>query len=136
VALRRKEHFASRAAALANFAGKPPFASFTPDALQLYVEHGFVDAPGGGVTLACRREDEAATYHDAVPANARARLPEMRLPVHVAVGGLSTHVAPAGFAEAVALLPDATFEIMDGVGHFGPFEDPPLVAASIIAALG
>jgi len=136
VAMRRKDRFASRQDALANFAAKPPFASFAPEALRLYVEHGFLDEPDGSVTLACRREDEAATYHEAVPANARARMPAMRLPVHVAVGALSTHFPPAAFAEAVALLPDGTLEVLGGVGHFGPFEDPPLVAASITAALG
>lgn len=46
LALRRRRRFASREAALASFAGKPPFSSFQPDALRAYVFHGLRDAPG------------------------------------------------------------------------------------------
>lgn len=46
LALRRRRRFASREAALASFAGKPPFSSFQPDVLRAYVFHGLRDAPG------------------------------------------------------------------------------------------
>jgi pimeloyl-ACP methyl ester carboxylesterase len=134
-ALRRRDRFASRDDALRNFAGKPPFDRFTPDALRLYVDHGFVDDPEGGVVLACRREDEAATYAGSVPADPRRRLGELHLSVHVACGGRSDHLSPGAMADAVRLLPAGELEVITGLGHFGPFEDPPRVARSITAAL-
>ena len=42
-ASRRREAFASRAAAAATFASKPPMRGFHRGALEAYVEHGFVD---------------------------------------------------------------------------------------------
>ncbi len=135
-ARRRRDRFDTRADALGNFSAKPPFDRFTSDALRLYVEYGLVDDPAGGVTLACRREDEAATYVGAVPADARSRLPDVRAPVRVVGGEISNHLSPGAMAEAVALLPDGELEIMSGLGHFGPFEDPRRIAASIRAALG
>jgi pimeloyl-ACP methyl ester carboxylesterase len=135
-ALRRRDAFASRAEAVRNFAGRVPFDAFTPETLRLYVEYGFVDAPGGGVTLACRREDEAATYQHAMTADARSRMPEVRPPTHVVLGERSSHFPHETLAAAVDLLPDGELEVMPGVGHFGPMEDPSRVAASISAALG
>ena len=135
-ALRRRDRFASRDEALRNFATKPPFDTFTPDALRLYVDYGFVDEPTGGVALACRREDEAASYAGSIPADPRSRLGEVTVPVHVACGQRSDHLSPGTMADATRLLPHGDLEIMAGVGHFGPFEDPPRVARSIIAALG
>lgn len=134
-ALRRRERFPTRDNALRNFAGKPPFDAFTPEALRLYVDYGFVDGPDGDVMLACRREDEAATYAGSVPADPRSRLREVHVPAHVACGGRGDHQSPVTMAAAVGLLPDGELEIMSGLGHFGPFEDPPRVARSIIAAL-
>jgi pimeloyl-ACP methyl ester carboxylesterase len=134
-ALRRRDRFASRDDARRNFAAKPPFDGFTPDALRLYVEYGFVDGPDGDVVLACRREDEAASYAGSVAADPRSRLGEVHLPVHVACGERSDHLSPGSMADAVRLLRDGDLEIIDGLGHFGPFEDPARVARSIIAAL-
>jgi pimeloyl-ACP methyl ester carboxylesterase len=135
-ALRRRDHFASRKAAYRNFASKQPFASFTPEALSIYVEHGFADAPDGGVTLACSREDEAAMYANAMAPGAFERLPEVEIPVHIACGRDSTHFTEDVLGEVTARLPDASLEVVDGLGHFGPFEAPERVAASIRAALG
>jgi pimeloyl-ACP methyl ester carboxylesterase len=134
-ALRRRDRFASRDDARRNFNGKPPFDCFTPNALNLYVDHGFIDDPGGGVVLACRREDEAATYAGSVPANPRGRLGEVHVPVHVACGERGDHLSPGTMGDAVRLLPDGELEIISGVGHFGPFEDPAGIARSITAAL-
>ncbi|MHB8464360.1 MAG: alpha/beta fold hydrolase [Acidimicrobiales bacterium] len=135
-ALRRRDHFASRRAASTNFATKPPFSTFTPEALQLYVDHGFVDAPDGGVTLACRREDEAAMYSNAFTADAFERLADVQIEIHLVCGGDTTHFPEARLVSVVAQLPHATLEVIEGVGHFGPFEAPDRVASSILAAFG
>ena len=128
---RRKAWFESRQAAYDNFAAQPPFDQFAPDALQAYLDFGFADDPSGGVTLACRPEDEAATYDCAPRSGIWDRLGEITVPVHGIRGATSDH-PPAGLLDRVAaLIPRATTETMAGLGHFGPLEDPRRVADSI-----
>jgi pimeloyl-ACP methyl ester carboxylesterase len=135
-ALRRRDRFPSRADARRRLAAKPPFDTFTAEAVDLYVAYGLVDDPDGGVTLACRREDEARTYEGAVAADPRRRLPEVRIESHVAAGTGRSDARPPALSEATALLPRGRFVPLDGLSHFGPFEDPAAIAASIVAALG
>jgi pimeloyl-ACP methyl ester carboxylesterase len=135
-ALRRRDHFASREDARSRLAAKPPFDTFTAEALDLYVDHGLVPSPRGGVTLACRREDEAATYEGGVTADPRRRLAEVGVPALVAAGTGRGEARPPGLEDVVALLPQGRFERLDGLSHFGPFEAPGTVAASIRGAFG
>jgi pimeloyl-ACP methyl ester carboxylesterase len=133
-ALKRRRRFDSRQAAIDNFASKPPFDVFTPDALALYVGHGFVDDPEGGVTLACRPEDEAATYDAAITPDAWDHLPAVEVPVRLACGGVSSHLPAPTLGGVAARLPKGELEVMEGLGHFAPFESPGRVAVSIRAA--
>jgi pimeloyl-ACP methyl ester carboxylesterase len=129
---RRKATFGSRQAAYDNYAAKPPFDRFAPEALRAYVDHGFVDHPTGAVSLACRPDDEAATYECSGSSGVWDRLGEITAPVHGVKGAVSDH-PPAGLLERVAeRIPGATTETMPGLGHFGPFEDPRRVAGSIL----
>ncbi len=129
-ALKRRAWFESRDAAYANYASKPPFDAFAPEALHAYVDHGFVETPEGGVTLACRVEDEAAMYRNAA-SGAFEVLPSVQAPVHVVCGGPVTHFPAEQLQVAVDRLPRGELEVMQGLGHFGPFEDPRRVAESI-----
>jgi pimeloyl-ACP methyl ester carboxylesterase len=135
-ALKRRRRFESHQAAIDNFASKPPFDVFSEDALTLYVTHGFIDDGAGGVTLACRPEDEAATYGGALTRDTWEGLARITVPVHLACGAVSTHLPAPTLAAAVARLPRGELEVMDGLGHFAPFEDPARVAASIRATFG
>jgi pimeloyl-ACP methyl ester carboxylesterase len=130
-ARRRREVFPSREDALANFASKPPFDSIAPDALAAYVEYGFDDLPDGTVRLKCRRDDEAEVYAHGFSHGTWARFPEVRLPVHIVCGETTDAMTPALIAAQAAALPDGTTEVLPGLGHFGPLEDPAAVAASI-----
>ena len=51
------------------------------------MEFGFVAGPDGSVTLACRREDEAAVFEAAPGNRVWDRLPEVRPPVAILAGG-------------------------------------------------
>lgn len=135
-ARRRRAHFDSHDDAFANYASKPPFGRFDPDALRAYVDYGFVPDPAGGVTLACRPEDEAATYEAGAASRAWDRLPGVLVPVHVAHGEDSTHFPASMMKAIVDRLPSATLEGFAGVGHFGPLEAPGAMADSIRASFG
>ena len=137
-ARKRRSRFESRAAAYANYASKPPFASLDPEALTAYVDYGFMadegSGDGGGVSLACRPEDEAATYEQARYHRAWDGLGAVEIPVWVACGADSSHF-PSEHMEAVAeRLPKGTLEVLAGLGHFGPLEDPARIATSIKGA--
>lgn len=132
-ARRRRASFASRQEALARYASRPPLGTWRADALHAYVEHGFVDAPDGTVTLACTPEHEAQVFE----AGGKPRIGDLgpvRTPVVVAYGGRDGGAGPAAFAPAVAdALPAGSALRIDHLDHFGPFQDPPTVAEAALA---
>ena len=134
-ARRRREVFASRDEARDNYAGKAPFDRWSPEALADYVEHGFADQPDGSVRLKCRGEHEALVYEMASAHDGFGRMGEVRCPVVVARGGDTEAMSPPALAGLVERLPDARVEVLPGLGHFGPLENPAAVAASIRAFL-
>jgi pimeloyl-ACP methyl ester carboxylesterase len=135
-AARRRPTFASRAEALANYAGKPPLNRLRADALEAYVRHGLVpdDAPGapeGSVRLACRPGDESLVYRGAPAHSAFSRLAEVACRVEVASGD---EAGPSLFAPAIVdVLPNARLVPFDQLGHFGPLEAPERMAAATLA---
>jgi pimeloyl-ACP methyl ester carboxylesterase len=135
-ARRRRPWFPSRDAAYDNFAAKPPLATLAPEALRAYVDHGLRDMPGAdSVELKCSPEIEGRVFEGGATHRAFEHLPEVHCPVTVVVGG--DNVGPALLAPGVAAaLPDGTLERHAALTHFGPMEDPPVIADAIRAALG
>lgn len=131
-ARRRRTSFASREEARRHYESKPPLDTVTPEALQAYVEHGFEDAPDGGVQLKCRPEHEAVVYETATDHDAYARLTEVACPVAVACGSESEGCTPDRARCHVARLPLGRSEILEGLGHLGPLERPEQVASSVV----
>lgn len=133
-ALRRRDVFESREEAYANFASKAPLDVLDPEVLRAYVEHGFVDLPGGRVALRCRPEHEARIYANGFSHDAYPRLGRVACPVTLAWGGQSRALGRRLMEPVAARLPRARTEELAGLGHFGPLEDPARVAASVLAA--
>lgn len=130
-ARRRRPTFPSREAALHRFAGRPPLGVFRADALWHYVEDGFVDDPEGTVSLRCRPEDEAATF-EAAAKPLTSHMADIDIPVVLAVGGRDPSPGPADFGRlAATALPHGELRELDHLGHFGPFQDPDLIADDI-----
>jgi pimeloyl-ACP methyl ester carboxylesterase len=133
-ARRRRRTFPSLAAALANYAAKPPLGALDPAALDAYVRHGFVAAADGSVTLACLPEVEAAIFAQGMTHRAFDHLGEVACPVTVATG--RSVPGPALVAPAlVEALPRGELVTHPDLGHFGPLEDPGALAADIAARL-
>lgn len=130
LALRRRDTFESRAAVVDGYSSKPPFDSWHPDALAGYVERGFVETDDG-VTLACRREQEAEVFTAAGIHAAWERLGEITVPVSILAGGDTDTYAP-GFAEQLAgrfRMADSRW--VESTGHFLPMERPDIVIEAI-----
>jgi pimeloyl-ACP methyl ester carboxylesterase len=134
-ARRRRETFASTDEAMAHYATKAPFDRWAPEALAAYVDDGFADLPDGTVRLKCRGEHEALVYEMATAHDGFSRLGEVGCPVLLAWGADSDAVGPEAIAALAGPLPRARTQMVPGVGHFGPLEDPGAVAASVRAFL-
>ncbi len=136
-ARRRREAFPSRDDAYLNFSSKPPFSNLDPEVLGCYVDAGFqvIPAEDGGdgraVRLACRRDDEAEIYTHGASHGAFRHLSEITCSVALSCGA-DTDAFGVSFLEADATqLARSTLEVLPGMGHFGPLEQPLPVAASI-----
>lgn len=135
-ARRRRPTFPSRPDALARYASRPPLGVFRADALAAYVDGGFADTPDGEVTLKCLPEVEAAVF-DAPGKPTPQHLSEVKVPVTLAIGHRDPGPGPAEFGRIAApFLPDGTLLDCPTLGHFGPFQDPDLVADEILESFG
>lgn len=134
-ARRRRAAFDSAAAALQNFASKPPFNILNPDALWAYVKYGFEEHDDGSVSLRCHPEVEAQTYEMGSRHHAFEHLDKVRCPVTV-LRGEETFPGPASLAPLIVeRLPHGTLEEHPELGHFGPLQDPDSMAHSIRRAI-
>ena len=129
-ARRRRPSFPSRDAAYDNYAGKPPLNEMSPSSLRAYVDHGH-----GTVALACRPEDEAATFAGAGANGGFEHLPELTLPVTIARGSIDSPGPATATAAQAERLTHGRFVVLPDLGHFGPLQDPALVARSITESL-
>lgn len=132
-ARRRRDTFDSLDHAFENYASKPPFSTLHPDALRVYVEHGFSLGEDGSVTLKCRPDQEAEVYAHGSAHQAFHALDRVRCPVTIALG--IEESVPAIFGRPIADgLPLGTVASFPDLAHFGPLEDPATIATSIVAA--
>jgi pimeloyl-ACP methyl ester carboxylesterase len=131
-ARKRRNEWPSIEAARESYASKPPLNQMTDASLRAYVEYGLRDRGDGVFELKCRPEVEAQVYTMAPENGAFARLPEITAPVMVVVGEVSRSIDPRLGAEIADALPNGTLEIMPGLDHFGPQQDPAACVASIL----
>jgi pimeloyl-ACP methyl ester carboxylesterase len=133
-ALRRREVFGSRAEALQNFSTRGPFDRLHPEVLAAYVDNGFGPGPDG-IRLRCRRDDEAQVYGHAMAHDTFAQLGRVRCPVTLACGAETDAVGPEVLGLLAERIAVGRVEVLEGIGHFGPLEDPDALAASVAASM-
>jgi pimeloyl-ACP methyl ester carboxylesterase len=132
-ARRRRTEWGDPEEARRSWAARPPFGDLHPDALAAYVEHGLRRRPDDVWELKCAAEDEADTYAHGPSHRLWPALPAIQATVRVVCGERSDAVSPPLAERIAARLPHGTVEVMAGVGHFGPLEDPDAATASILA---
>jgi pimeloyl-ACP methyl ester carboxylesterase len=131
-ARRRRNAWASKEEAFASYSSKPPLNVMTEASLHAYVDYGLRERAGGGFELKCRPEAEAQIYTMGPTHGAFARLDEVEPPALV-VCGEHTASIPPDLARAIAdRLRHGSVEVMTGVGHFGPQEDPDRAVESML----
>jgi len=131
-ARKRRNEWPSVAAAFAAYASKPPLDVLTEESLRAYVEYGLRDRGDGVFELKCRPEVEARVYAMGPNHGAFSRLGEIRSDVLVVCGETSTSISPELGGSIVARLPNGRLEVLPGLGHFGPQQDPDACVASIV----
>ena len=57
----------------------------------------------------------------------------VRCPVHVVCGDATDAMTPRLCERVVGRLPNAILEVMPGLGHFGPLQDPERAVRSMLA---
>jgi pimeloyl-ACP methyl ester carboxylesterase len=134
-ARKRRPEFSSKEDVLERYGSRPPLSLLDPESLAAYVEHGFVSTDHGTVHLSCEPEHEALTFE--APDKPRvADLKDLDFPLMVAAGRVEGDMSPAHFALAAAKGVDGSILLRhDDVYHFGPLENPELIANDIITWL-
>jgi len=131
-ARKRRNLWHSTDEAFAAYASKPPLEVMTEASLRAYVDYGLRDRGDGVLELKCRPEVEARVYAMGPNHGAFARLDEVASEVLVVCGETSTSVDPALGAQIADRLPNGRLEVLAGLGHFGPQQDPDACVASIV----
>jgi len=130
-AARRKASFRSLKDAINNYSSKMPMSSFTPEALEAYVNGGFRKGDDGMMHLKCDPALEAENFRNPHVSNLWKKLHEITVPVWV-LSGHPEPFQPSGFAEALAdELPKGKHIEYSDLDHFGPFVDPARIARII-----
>ncbi len=135
-ARRRRDDWLSPEAAEDAYRRKPPLDVLDPEALRAYVVHGLAPGEDGLWHLKCRPDTEAEVFAHGLAHDAYAHLTDVHCPVVVAVGADTDALGPGPAGLVVDRLAHGRLEVMDGLGHFGPLQDPARVAAAILAFVG
>jgi pimeloyl-ACP methyl ester carboxylesterase len=130
-ARKRRNQWRSTDEAFAAYASKPPLDVMTEESLRAYVEYGLREHEGT-FELKCRPEVEARVYAMGPNHGGFARLGEIDADVRVVCGETSTDVGPPLASNIAERIPHGHLEVMAGLGHFGPQQDPDACVASIL----
>jgi len=131
-ARKRRNRWHSTDEAFAAYASKPPLDVMTEASLRAYVDYGLRDRGDGVLELKCRPEIEARVYAMGPNHGAFARLGEVGSEVVVVCGETSTDIGPTLAAQIAERIPKGRVEVLEGLGHFGPQQDPDACVASIL----
>jgi pimeloyl-ACP methyl ester carboxylesterase len=104
----------------------------TPESLRAYVEYGLRDRGDGTLELKCAPEIEARVYAMGPNHGAFAQLGEIDCEVLVVCGATSTSIDPVLGASIADEISKGRLEVLPGLGHFGPQQDPDACVASIL----
>lgn len=129
----RRLVWASRSELFASYRTRPPYDTWSEEALRVYIENGTFERPDGEIELLCPGRIEAQVYQNAASADPYPRLARLKLPTLFVRGGRSD-----SFSENLAQLALATVEggrltTLAEATHYVPMEFPEQVVEIILA---
>jgi pimeloyl-ACP methyl ester carboxylesterase len=131
-ARKRRNEWPSPEAAYESYASRPPFEVMTAESLHAYVDDAFRRRDDGVYELKCRPDVEAQVYMMGPNHGAYSLLAQVQSLVAVVCGETSPDISPELAVKIAARLPHGHVEVMPGLGHFGPQQDPDGCVASIV----
>ncbi|MGQ0744253.1 MAG: alpha/beta fold hydrolase [Acidimicrobiales bacterium] len=133
-AMRRRARFGDEDEALVYLAGRRGLSSIDPECLQAFVRHG-LRPDGGGLTLRCSPAAEAATYQAGHDHAGLSLLGDLGCPVVLLTGAQPPLGTRAVLDDQLRAIAGSQVVVIDGLGHFGPLEDPVAVARAVAQAI-
>jgi pimeloyl-ACP methyl ester carboxylesterase len=129
----RRMVWPSRQELFRSFRKRPPYSTWSDEALHAYVDDGTFDRPDGEIELLCPARIEAQVYSHAMSFDAFGVLARVRVPVLLLRGEASTTFDEPRARRALQTLPDGRLVTLARTTHFLPMEDPDEVARLIVA---
>ncbi|MFT4570556.1 MAG: pimeloyl-ACP methyl ester carboxylesterase [Hyphomicrobiaceae bacterium] len=119
-----------------NFASRPPYDTWTAEALDAYIDYGTFERPDGEIELLCPGRIEAQVYASRVAFNAFAMLGQVTVPVHLVAGEKSDSFGGSRLRRAREILSESPVLVVAGASHFIPMEQPDLITDLVVTELG
>jgi len=122
--IKRRNAWDDRRSARDYLRAKPLFATWDEEMLDMYLNYGFTDADGGGITLACHPEREASLFMGSMDYDPWPIMSQVKCPVLVLEGENSENRGFIKFQEAAEQFPQGEFRVVRDAGHLIPMEKP------------
>lgn len=122
--MKRRALWDSHEQMLESYGKKPPFDTWRPEFLELYVRHGARAVDGGQVELKCLPEHEANVYLHGNVTSPWPHLSDLNFPALIVRPLKSDTLHIMRTKEVAETMPQAELLDVDGVTHYLPMEDP------------
>ncbi len=122
--INRRNYWESREEARDYLMSNPFFKSWTPEMLELYVEHGMVPGESGGYTLDCQPRQEAAIFLGSNRKNPWPLQSKVTCPILLLEGEVSDNRAFVDQQKIRDGFPNCRYELVNRAGHLIPMERP------------
>jgi len=132
----RRMVWSSREELFGSYRKREPYATWTEEALRVYVNEGTFERPDGEIELLCPARIEAQVYSAAPDYDAFGCLRKLDLPVLMLRGERSTTFDEERARSAVEATRHARLLTIAGTTHFIPMEKPDEVSRLILAEIG
>lgn len=122
--IKRRNFWDNASAAREYLKSKGLFKNWDDEMLDLYIKYGMVPGKTGGLQLACPPQKEASLFMGGMPYDPWPMLPKVSCPVKVLEGQNSANRGVIDLKKAVAVFPNASYQLIVGAGHLIPMEKP------------
>ncbi|MDY6824303.1 MAG: alpha/beta hydrolase [Thermodesulfobacteriota bacterium] len=103
---------------------KPLFARWDDEMLDMYLDYGFTETEGGGLSLACHPRKEASMFMGSMAYDPWPIIPNVTCPVLVLEGEHTENKGFINFREAAEMFPNGVYRLVEDAGHLIPMEKP------------
>lgn len=116
-----------------SFRRRPPYDTWTDEALRTYVEEGTFERPDGEIELFCPGRIEAQIYQSAGSFDGFACLAALRVPTLIVRGDQTDSFDASRADRALSCLQFGRMVTVPNATHYVPMEQPQLIADLILA---